>query len=187
MEARKIAIADPVLRLVLNPDGTSSWADVGRSGEPLPFAPKDVMLDEVSVSGGRLEVIQPERAPFVIEAVDGVASAGSLSGPYKVSATYSFGGRPQEIRFSTSQSGADGLFKLKAALRDPDRSTTYLLDGDVTGLRDKPSYDGDVVMRIAPSAPPAPQAANATGAGGRGSALPMARRQFRASRSPPSN
>ncbi len=160
LEARKIAIADPVLRLVLNPDGTSSWADVGRSGEPLPFAPKDVMLDEVSVSGGRLEVIQPERAPFVIEAVDGVASAGSLSGPYKVSATYSFAGRPQEIRFSTSQSGADGLFKLKAALRDPDRSTTYLLDGDVTGLRDEPSYDGDVVMRIAPSAPPPPQAAN---------------------------
>jgi uncharacterized protein involved in outer membrane biogenesis len=160
VEVRKIAIADPVLRLAVNPDGTSSWADVGRSGESLPFAPKDVMLDEVSVSGGHLEVAQPDQAPFVIDAVDGVASAGSLSGPYKVSATYNFGGRQQEIRFSTSQGGADGLFKLKAALRDPDRNTTYLLDGDVTGLRDKPSYDGDVVMRITPSAPPAPQAAS---------------------------
>lgn len=160
VEARKIAITDPVLRLALNPDGTSNWADVGRPGEALPFAPKDVMLDEVSVSGGRLEVTQPEQAPFVIDAVDGVASAASLSGPYKVSATYSFGGRPQEIRFSTSQSDAVGLFRLKAALRDPDRSTTYLLDGDVTGLRDKPSYDGAVVMRIAPSAPPAPPAAS---------------------------
>ena len=79
-------------------------------------------------------------------------------------------------------------FKLKAALRDPDRSTTYLLDGDVTGLRDKPSYDGDVVMRIAPSAPPAPQAANeqAPAAADTGH-VPLARRQFRASRSPPSN
>jgi len=159
VEARKIAIAEPVLRLAVNPGGRGNWADVGRSGESLPFAPKDVMLDEVSVSGGRLEVTQPEQAPFVVDAVDGVASAGTLSGPYKVSATYNFGGRQQEIRFSTSQSGADGLFKLKAALRDPDRNTTYLLDGDVTGLRDKPSYDGDVVMRITPSAPPAPQAA----------------------------
>jgi uncharacterized protein involved in outer membrane biogenesis len=159
VEARKIAISDPVLRLVLNANGSGSWADVGRSGEPLPFAPKDVMLDEVSVRGGRLEVIQPEQAPFVIDAVHGVASAASLAGPYKVSATYSFGGRQQEIRLSTSESDADGLFKLKAALRDPDRDTTYLLDGDVTGLRDKPSYDGDIVVRIAPSAPSAPQAA----------------------------
>ena len=55
-EARKIAIVDPVLRLDVRGDGGSNLSDVGRRGVALPFAPKEVMLDSVSVSGGRIEI-----------------------------------------------------------------------------------------------------------------------------------
>jgi uncharacterized protein involved in outer membrane biogenesis len=153
IEARKITISEPVLRLALNKDGTGNWSDVGRAGEALPFVPKEVLLDQVSVSGGRVRIIRPGVPPLVVDDVEGEASATSLSGPYKLSATYNFEGRPQELRFSTSASDADGLFRLKSALRDPDRNLTYLLDGDVTGLRTKPAYAGTIVIRIAPSAP----------------------------------
>lgn len=154
IEARKIAISEPVLRVAIKEDGTGNWSDVGRAGEALPFAPKEVLLDEIGVSGGRIEVMRPGAPALVFEDVYGAGSAASLSGPYKVSAGYIFAGRPQELRFSTSASDAQGLFRLKSALRDPDRNTTYLLEGDVTGFKEKPSFEGAVIMRIASALPP---------------------------------
>jgi uncharacterized protein involved in outer membrane biogenesis len=115
----------------------------------LPFAPKNVMLDEVSVSGGRIEVTKQGQPQFTLTNVAGQASAQSLSGPYKVSAAYSVGGRPQEIRFSTSEPDPAGLFRIKSILRDIDRNTSYVLDGNVTGLGAVPSFDGSIVVRTA--------------------------------------
>lgn len=149
IEARKLAIVDPVLRLDVKADGTGNWSDVGRRGVALPFAPKDVMLDEVSVSGGRIEIAKQGVEQFSVEQVEGQASSQSLSGPYKVSASYSFEGRPQELRFSTSAPDAEGLFRVKSALRDLDRGTTFVLDGGVSGLGGTPVYDGTIVVRAA--------------------------------------
>src|SRR5262249_40628229 len=129
IEAHKIAILDPTLRLDVKADGSGNWSDVGRRGVALPFAPKDVMLDEGGVSGGRIEVTGQGKPQFTVENVAGQASAQSLSGPYKVQASYAFDGRPQELRFSTSAPDAAGLFRVKSALRDLDRNTSYLLDG----------------------------------------------------------
>ena len=147
IEARKIAIVGPTLRLDLNADGTGNWGDVGRRGVTLPFAPKDVMLDEVSVSGGRIEVARQGQPQFAVENVTGVASAQALSGPYKVSANYSFKGRPQELRFSTSAPDAAGLFRIKSMLRDFDNNTNYVLDGGATGLGAVPTFDGTIIVR----------------------------------------
>ena len=149
VEARKIALVGPILRLDLRADGTGNWSDVGRRGVALPFAPKDVMLDEVSVSGGRIEVTRQGQPQFTVENIAGVASGQSLSGPYKVSAAYSFKERPQELRFSTSAPDATGLFRIKSALRDLDRNTSYMLDGNVTGLGAIPTFDGTIILRTA--------------------------------------
>jgi uncharacterized protein involved in outer membrane biogenesis len=149
VEARKIAIVDPVLRLNLKADGTGNWSDVGRPGVALPFAPKDVLLDSVSVSGGKIEITDEGTERLTLDAVDGELSAASLSGPYKVSATYDFQGRRQELRFSTGEADAAGLFRLKAALRDPERGTNYSLDGAMTEFSGRPSYDGNFTMRVA--------------------------------------
>ena len=153
IEARQIMIADPVLRLRLKEDGTGNWSDVGRPGEALPFVPKEVSLDQVNVTGGRIELARAGKPPVVVEDVAGEASAASLAGPYKVSTDYSYAGRHQELRFSTSPHDANGGFRLKSALRDTDRSTVYLLEGDVTGLDQKPAYDGNVIVRIAGAGP----------------------------------
>lgn len=149
VEARKIAIVDPVLRLDLKEDGTGNWSDVGRRGVALPLAQRDVMLDAVGISGGRIEITKQGVPQFALDDVAGDLSAQSLSGPYKVSATYAFQGRPQDLRVSTSEPDAAGLFRIKSALRDLDRNTTYLLDGGVAGLGGKPVYDGTIVVRAA--------------------------------------
>jgi len=149
VEARKIALVDPVLRLDLKADGTGNWSDVGRRGVALPFAPKDVLLDSISVSGGRVEITKQGAKQLTLDDVAGEANAQSLSGPYKVSANYAYEGRPQELRFSTSAPDAGGLFRVKSALRDLDRNTTYLLDGGVTGIGGQPAYDGTIIVRAA--------------------------------------
>lgn len=152
IEARKIAIVDPVLRLDLKADGSGNWSDVGRRGVALPFAPKDVMLDEVSVSGGRIEITKEGVRQFTLEDIAGQASGQSLSGPYKVSAAYSYAGRRQELRFSTSAPDSSGLFRVKSALRDLDRNITYVLDGEVSGLGAQPLYEGTILVRAAKAA-----------------------------------
>lgn len=149
IEARKIAMVDPILRLDLKADGTGNWSDVGRRGVALPFAPKDVLLDEVGVSGGRIEITKQGLPQFTLTEVVGDLSAQSLSGPYKVSASYLFAGRPQELRFSTSEPDAAGVFRIKSSLRDLDRNTTYSLDGGVAGLGAQPQFDGAIVVRAA--------------------------------------
>ena len=164
IEARKIAIVDPVLRLDIRNDGSGNWSDVGRRGVAVPFAPKEVvMLDAISVSGGRIEISRGGSPRLTLTDIAGEASAASLSGPYKVKATYTYEDRTQELRFSTSAPDAAGLFRIKSALSDPERNTTYMLDGDVAGLAAQPSYDGTIVVRVTnaasgaePDAEPAP-------------------------------
>ena len=148
VEAHQLTIVDPTLRLELKAGGTGNWGDVGRPGVPVPFAPKDVLLDSVRVSGGTIEIVKDGVLKFVFNDIDGEASATSLSGPYKVSAEYDYEGRRQSIRFSTGAMDQTGQFRLKTALRDPDRSTTYQFDGAVTGLGATPAYDGTVLMRM---------------------------------------
>ena len=177
IEARKIGIAGPVLRLELNADGVGNWADVGRPGEAMPFVPKEVLLDQIDVTGGTVELTRAGEPVATLTDVAGDASAASLSGPFKVATTYEFEGRKQDLKFSTSASDAKGKFHLKSALRDPDRDMVYLLDGDVIGLGQKPSYDGAVIVRNAIAAPvaapepvpatpqPGPEDATDTGSG----------------------
>jgi uncharacterized protein involved in outer membrane biogenesis len=156
IEARKIGITAPVLRLELNADGTGNWADVGRPGEAMPFVAKEVLLDQIDVTGGTVELTRAGAPVATLTDVAGDASAASLTGPYKVSATYKFEGRKQDLKFSTGASDAKGKFHLKSALRDPDRDTVYLLDGDVIGLGEKPSYDGSIIVKNAVAAPAEP-------------------------------
>ncbi len=74
----------PVLRLDLKADGTGNWSDVGRRGVALPFAPKDVLLDSVSVSGGRVEITKQGVPQLTLDDVSGEAerpvAVGSLQG-----------------------------------------------------------------------------------------------------------
>ncbi len=121
---------------------------MGRPGVAVPFAPKEVLLDAVRVSGGTIEIVKDGVPKFTFTNIDGEASAASLSGPYKVSTEYDYEGRRQSLRFSTGAMDAAGKFRLKAALRDPDRAAVYQLDGGVTGLGARPDYDGTIVMRM---------------------------------------
>ncbi|XSG82891.1 MAG: AsmA family protein [Methyloligella sp. ZOD6] len=154
VETQQLTIVDPVLRLNVNPDGTGAWSDVGLHEAALPFAPKRVAFDSVTVTGGRIEIYRQGEAVAAIRDIDGEATAGSLTGPYKVSATYLFDDARQEIRFSTGTAEQGGDFRLKARISELASGTALLFDGLVGGLRTTPHYDGDVTARLLPYRPP---------------------------------
>ena len=147
IEAHQLTIIDPTVRLRLDGEG-GNWRDLGPHKSGASFVPSDVLLDSVRVTGGTLEISQDDGPAFVFTNIDGEASASSLAGPYKVVATYDFENHPQSIRFSTGIVDDSGKFRVKTALRDPQRSASYQLDGTVSGLRDRPAYDGAFIMRI---------------------------------------
>jgi uncharacterized protein involved in outer membrane biogenesis len=99
-EARKIVIVDPILRLDVKADGTGNWRDVGRPGVALPFAPKEVMLDSVSVSGGRIEIAKEGIEQLILNDVGGELSAAlTKCRPLTTSRTAgrSFASRPASL------------------------------------------------------------------------------------------
>ena len=149
VEARTLSLQDPVLRLDIGADGAGNWSDLGTANAQGAFVPKAVSLDAVTISNGTVEIAKEGSPQFILRAVEGAASASSLTGPYKVTASYDYEGRRQELGFSTNAPDAAGLFRLKAVLRDQDRRATYLLDGGVSGLASAPAYDGKFTLRIA--------------------------------------
>ena len=149
VEARTLSLQDPVLRLDIGADGAGNWSDLGTANAQGAFVPNAVSLDAVTISNGTVEIAKEGSPQFVLRAVEGAASASSLTGPYKVTATYDYEGRRQELGFSTNAPDAAGLFRLKAVLRDPGQRATYLLDGGVSGLSSAPAYDGKFTFRIA--------------------------------------
>ncbi|MFD0987720.1 AsmA family protein [Methyloligella solikamskensis] len=156
VETQQVTIVDPVLRLAVNADGTGAWSDVGLSEAALPFAPKQVAFDSVTVTGGRIEVYRQGEQVAAINDIDGEATAGSLSGPYKVAATYLIDDDRQEIHFSTGNADENGEVRLKARITEANSGTTLLLDGQAGGLRETPYFDGDVTARLLPYRAPPP-------------------------------
>ncbi|ODR98121.1 hypothetical protein AUC68_11580 [Methyloceanibacter methanicus] len=148
VEAHELTIVDPTLRLRLDGAGGGNWSDLGPHKMGATFVPTDVLLDSVRVTGGTLELAKDGGPTFVFTNIDGEASSSSIAGPYKVDATYDFDGRPQSIRFSTGIIDDSGTFRVKTALRDPNRSSFYQLDGLISGLRAVPTYDGTFVLRM---------------------------------------
>lgn len=156
IETQQLTLVDPVLRLQVNEDGSGAWNDVGLNEAALPFAPKQVAFDSVTITSGRIEIYRRGAQTAAIEDIDGEATAASLSGPYKVSATYRIDDDRQEIHFSTGAADEAGEFRLKARVNELNSGTTLLLDGQVGGLRATPHFDGDVSARILPYRAPDP-------------------------------
>lgn len=150
IETQQLTLVDPVLRLNVNEDGSGAWSDVGLNEAALPFAPKQVAFDSVTITSGRIEIYKRGAQVATIDDIDGEATAASLSGPYKVAASYRIDDDRQEIAFSTGTADDSGQFRLKARISELNSGTTLLLDGQVGGLRATPYFDGDMTARILP-------------------------------------
>ncbi|MCB1510910.1 MAG: AsmA family protein [Hyphomicrobiaceae bacterium] len=148
IEARRIEISKPTLRLRFDEKGGGNWQSLRFSETGLPFVPRQIALQSVNIVSGRLIVENTHGDTIArLEGIDGELSAVALPGPYKFIGTYGAAEERRELRLSTSRAGADGSLRIKASVRDRAAKSSTVIDGALSNLTKAPTFAGTFRVR----------------------------------------
>lgn len=146
LEARRVELDKPVVRLAVDRAGRPNWTNLSIRPGALPFVPADVTLQSVFVSGGEIAYDAAGVGTLAhVKGIEGELSAGGLSGPFTFRGTVAADAGPREIRFTTGEIADDASTRLQVAVSDDPSNPggpRHTLEGDVSGLDDKPSFKG---------------------------------------------
>lgn len=149
IEARKIEIEKPSLRLRLDGKGGGNWQTVKLSEADLPFVPRQIALQSVNIVDGDIRIENATGEPvYSLDAIAGELSAEALAGPYRFAGTIGAGPAQREVRLSTSAPEADGGVRLKAVVRSEQTSSHVAIDGVVRSLDANPQFTGSLRARM---------------------------------------
>lgn len=169
LEARYVALREPVVTLALDKDGAGNWTTLGIRPGTLPFVPQNVALQSVDISAGTL-VLEHPRAGEVgrLTGITGVISAEALDGPYKFAGDVMLAGESRDVRIATAKADRDGTLRFKATASPKSTAgTIYKLDGSLTGFSERPEIAGALSATLPlPQLPAAGEGAQAAPAGG---------------------
>ncbi len=161
LEARHVALEEPVVTLAIDKDGSGSWTTLGVRPGTLPFVPQNVALQAVDISSGTLVLHHP-RAGEVgrLTGISGVISAEALDGPFKFAGDIMLAGVNRDVRIATAKADPDGTVRFKASATPKEGTgTNYKLDGSLTGFSEQPGIIGNLVVTLPlPELPAAPNA-----------------------------
>lgn len=145
LEAKKVELRRPVLKLVANADGGGNWQSLAVTPGLMPFVPKDVALQSVSLIDGAVALGSAGQGELArIEGINGELAAETLYGPYRFSGRLTWEGKPREVRFSTAEQGAGGDIRFKSSVRALDTGNSYVLAGSVSDIKGRPRIEGDL-------------------------------------------
>ena len=149
LEAHQIELVQPVLRLRLDENGGGNWEGLGPQKNVPTLLPRKVALDAVKISEGQVRVVTTQgESLFQLDAVNGTFSAPSLQGPFKLQATAKMHGRERDIRMSTSKRRDDGSVRLRGTVRLADTGNSYIFDGQVKDVLQRPQIEGTLLARL---------------------------------------
>ena len=152
LEASKIELKKPVLTLAVDKSGNGNWSHIALRSADLPFVPRDVTLRSVKLIDGAVSIFNATAERIAtIDNINGELSADGLKGPFRFKGTASWAGAAHDLAFATEQPVADGSFGLKISARSEGSPTNYLLDGRVSDLDSKPTFNGEWTGQIAMS------------------------------------
>jgi len=149
IEANRVELDRPVLRLALNDRGQGNWQTFRFSPGLLPFVPNDVAFRSVAIRGGTLLVRTSGAAgTSSLTDVNGEFSANALEGPYKFRGNALWNGAPREIRLSTSAFEPDGRLRFKLTVHVYANGNAYTLDGTLLDLARAARVEGDLTAQL---------------------------------------
>jgi uncharacterized protein involved in outer membrane biogenesis len=149
IEADRIKLDQPVVRLKIDEFGEGSWQSVGPAGLSIPLPVRDVVLNDVTIKDGAIEIRRDVAAVGRLDRISGTFSADSLSGPFRFNGVGAFGGDPKEIKLAAVRAKDKLALRVKGSLRSLDGVSLYQLDGEVKGLDGLAYYEGPVAARLA--------------------------------------
>ncbi len=150
LEAHRVEVRKPVVNLAINSAGEGNWRTLVLSPGSLSFAPKDVALQSVQISDGAIIVSGPSRGELArFDAINGELTAEALEGPFKFKGTVNSGETARNVRLATAKLDANGDMRFKVAVDVIDTANSYVLDGRLSDLKNKPTFEGDLTAKLA--------------------------------------
>ncbi len=166
LEANKIELERPVLKLALDDKGGGNWSSIRLQPGSLPFVPRDVTLHSVKLIDGTVAIFNASAQSVMrVEKINGELAADGLAGPVRFGGTAAWGGEARDLRFATSSIDADGSFTLKTATRSDVNQNTLLFDGKVEAISSQPKFSGALTgtfAMVADASAGSPQDGNLT-------------------------
>ncbi|MEO1280658.1 MAG: AsmA family protein [Pseudomonadota bacterium] len=148
-EARQVELQKPVIRLAVDRSGAPNWTELAVRQGRLPFTPADVSLNAVKITDGEIAYDAAGVGTLArVTAIDGSLSAQGLRGPFSFRGVAQFDKRLREVRLATGEVSDDGATKIKAVVQRPDAGSRHVLEGDATGLFDRPNFTGGVTSNM---------------------------------------
>ncbi len=143
VRVQKMALAKPVLRIVVAEDGRLDW--LGERPADGRLAPESVVLEHVEMQGGQVTVLDRRVGrEWTVNDVSVLLEAGALVGPYRLEANFRQGTEPYSLRAATGKVEADGSIRLKLALNPVNQPLSLIADGKLGRDGGHPSYLGTV-------------------------------------------
>lgn len=131
-------IEEPKARIRLLPDGTLDWLRGSRPSIPA----RTVVLEKVSVTGGRIEFIDEQSGRNrVLTELDAALSARTLAGPWSVQGRAVLDGEAAQFGLTTSEFSEIAL-PLRLRIEPEARPFDLMLEGELALEEGKPQYAG---------------------------------------------
>ena len=163
LEAHRVELGRPVVSLSTNEQGSGNWRTLAFSPGAFRFAPKEVALQSVQIHDGAVIVSGPQRNELArLDGINGELMAEALEGPFKFRGSASWGGTLRHVKLATSKVDADGVLRFKTAIDVPETSNSYVFDGRLSDIKEKPTLDGDLTAKFALGYGPKPVPVTAT-------------------------
>ncbi len=145
IEANKIELRRPVLKLRLNPEGGGNWQTLSLTRGTLPFVPSDVALQSVQITDGIISVDRADGQELGrIDAVSGELSVAALEGPFRFRGSFDAGGARYELKSSTTNFDTEGGLRVKAALTAAETANTSTIEVRLADIGGKPRFEGQL-------------------------------------------
>ncbi len=162
LEAHRVDLRRPVVSLATNTEGSGNWRTLSFAPGSFRFAPKDVALQSVEIHDGAIVIAGPQQNELArLEAINGEFTAEALDGPFKFKGSGTWGGTPRHIKLATSKLDHEGVLRFKSAVDAPDSGNSYVFDGRLSDLKDKPVVAGELSAKFALAHGPRPAPATA--------------------------
>lgn len=149
IEARKIEIEQPELRLRFGPEGGGNWQTISLRNQHIPFVPRQIALQSVNILDGRLSVENAAgRKIAALGRINGELTAAELAGPYRfIGTAEGASGEIENIRVTTARAESDGSVRLNVVMRAIESPATVALDGTLSELATSPKFAGTIKSR----------------------------------------
>lgn len=152
VEARKVALVEPRLRLAIDSEGRGNWEGLGDTAR-FNLDAGDIALQSVVIEDGRISLHAPSNERILdFDKLSGELSAATLDGPFRFRGTTERSGIEHEVWLTTGRREPTGGIKFSSGMKPATRASgsgDYSFAGELIVGTDGARIEGGLVSRHA--------------------------------------